>query len=110
MGLDSAREQVARALSAIQGREIAACGTNTTLEISILESIVALDSEQASAVATLGDGNLVEHSDDGNVRPGQLQRLAALESAFYGDAATGQKGLLDTLREMPDPNVTRGQS
>ena len=109
MALDDAREQVARALSGIQGREIAARGTNTTLEISILEAIVALDSEQASAVSTLGDGNLIEHSDDGNVRQGELQRLAALESAFYGDPATGQKGLLDTLREMPDPNVSTGQ-
>ena len=103
MGWDETRLQVARALSAVQSREIAARGTNTTLEISILEGVVALDSAQVSAVDTLGEGNLIEHTDDGNVRLGQLQRLEAMKALFFGDTASGQKGLLDIMREMPDP-------
>ncbi len=103
LGLDAAREQVARALGAIRARDVATNASNTTLEIAILEAVVDLDSEQTSAVDTLGAGNMIEHDDDGNVRAGQLQRLAVLESIFFGDESTGQVGLLDTLLTMQDP-------
>lgn len=105
MGWDEVRDQVARALSAMQARECALRGTSTTLEVALLEAVVDLDSDQSDAVATLGEGNLVQYSDDGKVRPGQLQRLTQLESTFFGDSATGAKGLLDAMRDMPDPNA-----
>lgn len=105
MGWDEARDQVARALSAVQARDSALRGASTTLEVAILEAVVDLDSDQSDAVSTLGEGNLIEYSDDGNVRLGQLQRLDLMEATFFGDSATGQKGLIAQMREMPDPNV-----
>lgn len=105
MGWDEARDQVARGMSAVQARDSALRGASTTLEIAILEAVVDLDSDQSDAVATLGDGNLVEYSDDGNVRPGQLQRLATMRATFFGDEATGQEGLISQMRTMADPNV-----
>jgi len=98
---DDARNQIARALSAVQARDSALRGASTTTEIAILEAIVDLDSDQSDAVQTLGEGNLVEYSDDGSVRPGQLQRLDQLEATFFGDESTGQKGLIDQLRALP---------
>lgn len=105
MGWDEARNQVARALSAVQGRDAALRGASTTLEIAILEGVIDLDSDQSDAVATLGAGNMIEYSDDGNVRLGQLQRLDLLEATFFGDSETGQQGLLEAMRSMPDPNL-----
>lgn len=103
MGWDEARDQVARALSAVQARDSALRGASTTIEVAILEAVVDLDADQSDAVATLGAGNRVEYSDDGNVRPGQLQRLATMESTFFG--GDGQEGLIAQMRRMPDPNV-----
>ena len=108
MGWDSARDQVARALSAVQARDSALRGSATTLDIAILEAIVALDSDQSDAVQTLGAGNLVEYSDDGSVRPGELQRLAQLKAAFFGNAATGSSGLIAELRKLPNPETEAG--
>lgn len=98
MALDNARTQVARALSAVQARDAALRGAATTLEIAILEAVVDLDSDQSDAVDTLGGGNLVEYTDDGSVRPGQLQRLQALDSVFFG--SDGAQGLIDALRSQ----------
>lgn len=104
MGWDDAREKVSQALSLVRARDVAARGTNTTLEIAILEAIVDLDSAQTDAVDTLGAGNLIEYSDDGNVRPGRLQQLDALEVTFFGEDRTGKTdGLFVQLRELPDP-------
>ncbi len=110
MGWDETRVQVAQAVAVIRAREVADRGTNTTLEISLLEEIVALDSAQTSAVDTLGAGNLIEHADDGNVRPGRLQQLEAMRTLFFGDSASGQEGLLDMMRKMPDPSEPSEQS
>ncbi len=89
----------------MQARDSALRGANTTLEIAILEAIVELDSDQSDAVDTLGEGNRVEYTDDGNVRLGQLQRLDLMEKTFFGDTSTDQKGLIAQMREMADPNA-----
>ncbi len=105
MGWDEARDQVARALSAVQARDSALRGVSTTLEVALLEAVVDLDSDQTDAVQALGGGNLIQYSDDGSVRLGQLQRLALMSASFFGDEETGQGGLLEQLRAMSDPNL-----
>ena len=102
MNWDSARGQIANALAAVQARDAAVRGASTTVEIALLEAIVDLDSDQADAVSTLGAGNPVVYSNDGNVRLGRLQQLARMESTFFG--GDGQPGLLAELRALPDPN------
>jgi len=101
---DDAVNQIARALSAIQARDSALRGASTTLDLAILEAVVDLDSDQSDAVATLGAGNFVEYTDDGNVRQGQLQKISALEATFFGDTSTGQTSMIAALRALPDPN------
>lgn len=99
---DAVREQLSRALGALAARDTATAGTSTTLEVAILEAVVDIDSDQSDAVSTLGEGNRITYNDDGAVRPGQLQRLDALEAALLGD-----EGLLAQLRDAPD---TSGES
>jgi hypothetical protein len=103
VGWDEARAQTANALVSMHARRVATHATNTTFELALLEGIVALDSAQPDAFA-LGAGSSVQHTDDGNVRPGQLQQLEAMRATFFGDGASGRKGLLDMMREMPDPS------
>lgn len=105
MDWDSVREQVARAMGSVQGRDAALNAANTTLEIAIIEAIVEIDSDQSDSVATLSNGNLIEVSDDGKVRPGQLQRLAALKATFYGDGS-GTDGLIAQMKNA----LTLGES
>ena len=72
------------------------------LDQSILEEVVRLDSSQTDAVATLGEGNLVEYTDDGSVRPGVLQRLEQMQEYFFGSDEA--QGLFDAMRAAEDPN------
>lgn len=88
----------------MQAREVATRGQNTTLEIAMLEAVVDLDSAQTDAVESLGEGSGIEYSDDGNVRPGQLQRLEQLETTFFGDSS-GSEGLISQMRKMDDPGA-----
>lgn len=101
---DDAKRSIAAALAWVKARENAEQALGTTLEQSILEELVRLDSQQGDAVTGLGSGGLVAYQDDGSVRIGALQELDKLEAQFFGDDTT--KGLLATLREMPDPNST----
>ncbi len=104
MGWDDVRQNIAFGLGWLKARENSIQAQGTTLEQSILEEVVALDSSQVDAVETLGEGNLIDYSDDGSVRPGELQRLEQLRNYFFGDSESGQQGLFDAMREMDDPN------
>ena len=102
MGWDEIRRNVAQGLSWVKARENSIQAVGTTLEQSILEAVVELDSSQTDVISTLGEGNLLEYRDDGALRPGQLQRLEQMKEYFFGDADT--EGLLDAMRESEDPN------
>lgn len=103
------QQPLANAAGAIQARDAALQGSGTTLEIAILEAIVRLDSAQTSAVETLGAGGMLVFSDDGRVRPGELQQLDALEATFFG-SSDGAPGLLDTIRGMRSPALMSGST
>lgn len=102
MDTNEARIELARALSELHSRDSALRGTATTLDVSLLEAILALDSDQSDALQTLGAGNRLEYSDDGRVRLGRLQRLQRMRERLFG--TSDSKGLLQLLRDMPDTN------
>ena len=105
MGWEDTRRSLAAGISWLRSRETAIGVEGTTVAQALLEAVVELDSAQADAVATLGAGGLVQYSDDGQVRVGQLQRLEQMKAHFFGDPATGQVGLLDTIRTAADPSI-----
>lgn len=105
MGWDDIRQNISRGLGWMQAREAGIQASGTTLEQALLEEIVSLDSSQADAVESLGSGRLVEYSEDGNVRPGELQRLQRLQAYFFGEGGSG--GLFAAMRAADDPNLLR---
>jgi hypothetical protein len=100
---DEFHQQIAFGLNWVKARENSEQALNTTLEQAILEQVVSLDSSQLDAVATLGQGNLVEYNDDGTVKRGSLQRLQQIRKTFFG--GDGSTGLFDAMRESEDPNL-----
>jgi hypothetical protein len=94
------QQQLAVGITWLRSREIAIGGGAITLDQALLEELVAIDSEQVDALATLGEGGKIDYADDGSVRLGQLQRIRRMRTTFFGDSETGATGLLDNIKDQ----------
>lgn len=101
MSWDKIRQNIAYALNWVKARENSEQALGTTLEQSILEEVVRIDSSQVDPVQTLGEGNLIDYRDDGSLRPGSLQELDKLEKYFFGES--GSDGVIERIKREDDP-------
>lgn len=108
MSWEDTQRSLAQGLGWLRARETSLGAGSMTMGQALLEAIVELDSAQSDALETLGAGGLVQYTDDGQVRLGQLQRIEQMRAHFLGDSSTGQVGLLDAIRDSEDPSLAEG--
>jgi hypothetical protein len=103
---ENVRSHLARAITFTRSRAVASGLSGTTLESSLAEAIVDVDSAQVSPITSLGEGDTyVEEPEgvDSGVRKGSLQKVEDLITLYYGDDNT--EGLFDQLKGLAAPDV-----
>lgn len=117
---ENIRVLVAQATSFARARETSQGIAGTTLQSSIAEAIVELDSAAVDAIDAYGDGAVILDNASGlqdaegnaigvqayllsGTDKGKLQKVRDLRLLFFGDGS--EPGVLDQLRALADPEV-----
>jgi len=98
----SAAENLTRGIVFLQSTKVLTEATEASLASAVADAILRLDNEQTDAVESMGDSPPPAYTDTSSeVGLGELQRLKKLRDTLLGD-----KGLIETLKNLDPPQGT----
>jgi hypothetical protein len=102
---ENIRARLARAINFTRARSVTVGLSSTTLESSIAEAIVQIDSAQFGNIESLGEKDQYLEDNSGvnsGANKGSLQKVEDLITLYYGDGTT--EGLFSQLSKLAEPN------